>query len=340
MKRRIVVALAVLVVATGYVFLPKLDAGKKAAPTKTAGERCAAAEGKVEIIPGYEAEVGSELEGRIAEFPVREGDAVKKGQVIAVMENSDIRAKLREAEAELAVSRSKLKEIASGSREEEKKAAAAVLESALADLEYEKASLARFRELYKRGVIAKETLDEKEKNAKNAEARAKKASEDKLLVEKGPKRETIRLQEDMVRRAEASVEYYRRLLEKTVIIAPISGKVIRKYLEAGESSTKERALAAIADTERIRINAEVDETDIGVVRIGYVTEVRSDAFPSAVFRGHVREIADYAGVRKVRPNDQARNMDMKVIGVKVVLAERTPLKPGMTVDVKIMPNNP
>ena len=216
-------------------------------------------------------------------------------------------------------------------------AAEAVLESARADLEFEKASLARFRELLRQGAVSKEFLEEKERNAKTAEARARKAAEEKQLLENGPKSETLRFHEDAVRRTEASVEYYKSLLGKTLITAPISGKIIRKYLHAGESATKERALAAIADTEKTRINAEVDETDIGAIRVGDAAEVKADAFPGAVYRGHVGEISSYAGVRKARPNDQARNMDMKVVQVKILFEEKTPLKPGMTVDVKIMP---
>lgn len=335
MKKSIVAAASIIVVAVIFLFLskPRADKEGNTAPQ----EIYAAAEGKVEIMPGFEVEIGSELEGKIAEFPVKEGDPVKTGMLIARMENRDIQAKLRESEAELAVSRSKLKEILSGSRKEEIESAAAVLESALADLEYERASLVRYRELYGKGAVARESLDEKERNAKNAEARAKKASEEKRLLESGPKIETVKLHEDAVKKAEATAEYYRSLLDKTLITAPISGKIIRKYLEAGESVTKERALAAIADIERVRVNAEVDETDIGAIRPGDPVEVSSDAFPGKLFRGAVEDVSDYAGVRKVKPNNQARNLDMKIVEVKITLNEKTPLKPGMTVDVKIKP---
>ena len=53
--------------------------------------------------------------------------------------------------------------------------------------------------------------------------------------------------------------------------------------------------------------------------------------------GTVDDIADYAGARQVKPNDQAKNLDMKVAQVKIRLQDRTPLKPGMTVDVKVLP---
>lgn len=337
MKRRFVYIIALVVVAgMGYLFLSGSDANKDAG--RTPPERYAAAEGKVEVLPGHEVELSSDLEGRIASFPVKEGDAVSKGDLVAMMTNSDIKAKLKESEAELAVAESKLQEVASGSRAEEIREAAASLAGAKATMEYELASRDRHNDLFQRGYIPRELLDEKEKNLKVALSTVKKAEETKNLLERGPKSETITLYREEVGRAAAAVQYYRRLLDKTYITSPIAGRVIRKYFQEGESVTKDKPLAAVADIARLRINAEVDETDIGMVHLGDAAEIRSDTFADRVFRGRVEEISDYAGIRKVKPNDQSKNLDMKVVQVKIRLEEKTLLKPGMTVDVKVMPN--
>lgn len=344
MKKIFIAAGLVLLLSIGLVILlngvsrKQKEADRTTAPL-AAQPLYAAAEGKVEAMPGLEVEVGSEIDGRIADIFFEEGSPVKKGALIAIIENRDIKAKLKEVEAELNVSKSKLREIASGAREEEIKAAAAELESASASLEYEKSCVERYRELYKKGVVSKELLDEKERNAKTAEARVKKASEDKRLLEKGPKPETIRLHEDAVIRAEAAVEYLTRLLEKTYIKSPISGKVIRKYFHKGETVSKDVQpnIVAVADVERVRVNAEVDETDIGRIGIGDAAEVTSYAYPGKVFRGRVQEISDYVGARKFKPNDPVRNLDVKIVQVKIALEDKTPFRIGMTVDVKITP---
>ncbi|MBI5634408.1 MAG: HlyD family secretion protein [Nitrospirae bacterium] len=336
MRRKFAFIIGLVVLAAmGYLFSSGSDARKDVANPPT--ERYAAAEGKVEVLPGFEVELSSELEGRIESFPVKEGDIVNKGDLIAMMANSDIKAKLRESEAELSVAGSKLKEIASGSREEEIKEAAASLESAKAAMEFERASRDRHSLLFVKGYIPREQLEEKERNLKVAISAVKKAEETKTLLEKGPKKETIGLYEEEIGRAKAAAQYYRKLLEKTYITAPIAGKVIRKYFQEGESVTKDKALAAVADIAQLRINAEVDETDIGMVHPGDRAEIRSDTFAGEVFRGRVEEISDYAGIRKVKPNDQAKNLDMKVVQVKIRLEDKTSLKPGMTVDVKVLP---
>lgn len=299
-----------------------------------------AAEGKVEAMPGFEVAVGSELTGKIERFYVREGDRVKKGAIIATLANKDIESKLREAEGELIVARSRLREVASGSRMEEIGRARAAYDAAVSDMELAKKTLERYEGLYKEGVISKALLEEKENAYKVALARAREAEEEKRLVEKGPKDETIRLLEDTVKRTEATVEYYRSLMEKTVIRAPISGKIIHKYLEEGEivnTMSEVSPLVDIADVERIRINAEVDETDAGKIGVGDPAEITSDTYPGKLFHGEIEEIAGYVGKRAIRPNNPAKNLDMKVIQVKIKLKEKTPLKLGMTVDVRIVP---
>lgn len=340
-KTLLITGLLFLFIAGIIIYTKKEDVKHEAEITpKSIPVIYVAAEGKVETAPGFEVEVGSEVDGRIAEFFVEEGDTVKKDGPIARIENKDILARLREAVAELDVARAKFEEVASGAREEEIKMATAILERAIADRELAEKELERYRELFQDSLVSRSTLDAKETAFRSADAKVREAEEGKTLLEKGPRAETLKLHEDSVKRAEAAAEYYSRLLDKTLIIAPISGKVIRKYLQSGEIISKEMlmSLVAIADLERVRINAEVDETDVGRVKVGYPVEITSVAYPGKVFKGSVTEISDYAGARKVRPNNPVKNLDMKVVQVKIDLKETAPFKLGMTVDVRIMPN--
>ncbi len=331
------------VAITMYILLLKNsgDKPKSAVVSDIASVRHVAAEGKVEAIPGFEVEVGSEIDGKITEFFVNEGDSVKKGDLIARLQNSAIKAKLKEAEADLFVSKAKLKEVASGARSEEIEKAKAALEVAMANMEMAKKEFQRYEQLFKEGFSTKSDMDKKERDLKTTAAMVKEAKKEKMLLEKGPKQETLRLHEAIVKRAEARVEYYERILEKTFITAPISGHVIRKYMQRGEIIIKESLtpLVTIADIEKIRVNAEIDETDAGRVNIGDLVKITSMAYPEKVFKGEIKDIAEHVGARKVMPNNPAKNLDMKVIQVKVNLKEKTPFKLGMTVDVRIMPAN-
>lgn len=143
--------------------------------------------------------------------------------------------------------------------------------------------------------------------------------------------------EAKVSEAEANVRYVRSLLDKTRVMSPISGILIERYLDVGEVVMPEKPLAVIADTDQLRINAEVDETDAGRLHLDDPVEISAYAYPGKVYKGRVEEIAHYVGKREIKPNNPAVNLGLKIIQVKIALLEATPLKLGMTVDVRITP---
>lgn len=299
--------------------------------------RYISAEGKLEALPGAEMEVGSELIARIERFLVGEGDHVDKGQVIAVLDSKDLVARLKQAEAELSVAKARHAEVAAGARIQEIKQAQAVLQRALAEQILARNEYQRMVQLRHEKFVSQATLDNAESDYKVATARAAEAKEQLHLLQAGPRRETLSLLEAQVTQAEANVRYVRSLLDKTSVVSPISGTLIERYLDVGEVVIPEKPIAVIADTGQLRINAEVDETDAGRLQIGDPVEVSAYAYPGRVYKGRVEVIADYVGKREIKPNNPAVNLGLKIIQVKIALLEATPLKLGMTVDVRITP---
>ncbi|MFZ5593227.1 MAG: HlyD family secretion protein [Pseudomonadota bacterium] len=337
MNKKILVPIGILLLA-GIAYL-MLFSGRPIEQPETSSmvKSHVAAEGKLETLPGLEVEVGSDLTARIDKMFVKENDPVEKGQLIARLDGRDIEARLVEAQAGLAVARAKLREVASGSRKEEIQKAAATLERVASEMILARKEYDRRKDLYQRRLIAAASLDESENTLRVAAARVKEVEEEKRLLEKGPKTETVKVYQDSVRRAVSAVEYQRKLLDKTFITAPISGKVIRRYLDEGEIIMPEVAMLAIADVERLRINAEIDETDVGRFGLGDPVDITSSAYPGKIFKGRVEEISGYVGARKIRPDNPAVNLGLKVVQVKIGLLEATPFKLGMSVDVKISP---
>lgn len=332
------VAAGVLVLATATVWLLSTRTEPLASPTPP-GPRAVAAEGTVEAMRGHEAEVGSQLTGRIERFLVNEGDSVTSRQVIAVLDNADIRARLAEARGELAAARAKQQEIVAGSREEEIQQAVAALAAQKAEMELAKAELERHQRLDEEGIVSASALNEKERAYRVAVARVTQAEEQTRLLERGARRETLDLHQHLVEKARATVTLYESLLEKSHVRTPISGKVIHKNLQEGEVVYAEAPvpLIVVADVDKLWINAEVDEDEIGRIRVGNVVDVTSDAYPGNVFRGRIVEIADYVGTRRIRPNEPAKNLDMQVVQVKITLDGSSPFRLGMSVDVRILP---
>lgn len=329
------IVLIVAAIAAYLFFAPNTapeDAAQPVAPAYVA------AEGKVETMPGYDINVGiGELNGRIDKILVKEGETVQAGQIVATLYNEDHKARVKTAERELAVAQSKLREIESGARREEILEAEAALEGAVAGRDEAQKQLERYRELRREGMIAQATLDERERAFKAAQARMKEAEQRLKLLVDGPKRETVALYRDEVQRARAALDYARALVERTIVRAPISGTVIQRYLDEGEGVTPEYPILAIADLDKVWVNAEVDETDVGRIAVGDPVEIRASAYPGRVFKGRIARISEYVGGRTISPSNPGVNLGLKVAQVKVELAEKTPLKLGLTVDVRILP---
>jgi multidrug resistance efflux pump len=331
-------------IVTGVILLAWFTVSQRAGtdPVSAGNLRLAyvAAEGKVEAMPGYDIDVGtSELNGRIAKILVKEGELVHKGQTVAELENEDLRAQVTQGERELTVAKARLTELESGARQEEIKQASARLKGDVARLQEARNQLQRNRDLRRQNMIPQATLDSAEAAFKAAQAAVTESNQRKLLLENGPRPETVQLYRDQVQQAEAALDYYRKRLDKTIIRTPIDGTVIERYLDEGEGVTPEIPILAIADLAKTWINAEVDETDIGRVHVGDKAEVTANAYPDRSFAGSVKEIASYAGTRKNRPSKPAVNLGLKVVQVKILLETSSPLRLGMSVDVKITPGS-
>ncbi|MDO8263454.1 MAG: efflux RND transporter periplasmic adaptor subunit [Gallionella sp.] len=338
----VAVAAAVIILALAAYLGLRADNGSTSGNGSTPGAqlpapRYIAAEGKLEARPGAEMEVGSELIARIERFMVNEGDHVDKGQVIAVLDSKDFAARLKQAEAELAVAQARRAEVAAGAREQEIKQAQAVLQRAQSERMLAEKEFNRMSQLYQDNFVSRATLDNTESAYKVAAARAAEAEEQLHLLQAGPRNETLALHDAQVAQAVANVRYVRSLLDKTRVVSPISGTLIERYMDVGEVVIPEKPILVIADTGQLRINAEVDETDAGRLQLGDPVEISAYAYPGKVYKGRIEEIADYVGKRELKPNNPAVNLGLKIIQVKIAFLEPHPLKLGMTVDVRISP---
>ena len=138
------------------------------------------------------------------------------------------------------------------------------------------------------------------------------------------------------RRASALAEVKRleALVDKTVVLAPISGTIITRFVDSGERIDSGEPLVTIADLGRTRVEAEIDEFDTAQVRLGAPVKVTAEGFDSP-WQGVVEEIPDAVVSRRLKPQDPSKPIDTRVLLVKVALREQTALKLGQRVEVLI-----
>lgn len=296
-------------------------------------EKMIFAEGKV--IPEVEVELSSKVPGKIKMLYVKEGDTAVQGQVVCVLDNGELVAQIASANANLRQAKARLLELKTGARAQELKEALATVKQMEAAYEETKKNLNRQQELFDQHVIPQSQLDIAKMQADMDKERLESVKQRLHLLEEGPKKESILAAQAAVSEAMAGVQLARENFANSVIKSPISGEVIAKYKENGEMVQPGMAIIKIADKSKTYARAEVDESDIGWLKLNQKAIVTSDAYPDKMFPGHVTFISEAIGRREIIPDDPTKISDTKVLDVKVLLDPGHPFKLGMTVDTEI-----
>jgi RND family efflux transporter MFP subunit len=134
----------------------------------------------------------------------------------------------------------------------------------------------------------------------------------------------------------AQIRRLEAVLAKAMILAPIDGVVIERHVDPGEAVAPGAPVITIADLDRVRIEAEVDEFDTARVRVNDRVEIHAEGY-GRTWAGRVEEIPDSVTLRRLKPQDPAKPTDTRVLLVKIALEEPTPLKLGQRVEVSIRP---
>jgi len=288
-----------------------------------------------EIKPKTYVNVGANAFGKITHLYVKEGDHVKKGQLLAQLENVQSSADVNANEASLEAARTDAL-----AADAALKTSQADLLRAQADYDRNKLDWSRAQSLFQDGLISKSDFDSR----KNAWATA-----DAGLTQAQARVAQAKAQKDSaqghVTQAQATLTHFTDLLQKTTYPAPFDGVVTNLPVREGETvvigiqNAQGSTLMTIADMSVITAEVKVDETDIVNVKLGQPAEVTIDAIPNRIFHGAVSEIGDNAIVRSsgVSTSQQTTaSEEAKDFKVVVTLQDApADLRPGLSTTAKI-----
>ena len=288
-----------------------------------------------EIKPKNYVNVGANAFGKITRLYVKEGDRVKKGQLLAQLENVQSSADVNATEASLQAA-----ETDALAADAALKTSQADLLRAQADYDRNKQDWERAQSLFKDGLIARSDFDSR----RNAWATA-----DAGLVQAQARVAQAKAQKDSADRhitqGRANLTRVADVLKKTSYNAPYDGVVTNLPVREGETvvmgiqNAPGSTLMTIADMSIITAEVKVDETDIVNVRLGQPAEVTIDAIPKKIFHGTVSEIGDNAIVRSsgVSTSQQATASEEAKDFKVVVNLQDAPmdLRPGLSTTAKI-----
>jgi HlyD family secretion protein len=171
------------------------------------------------------------------------------------------------------------------------------------------------------------------------DARAKQLVEANFISPQMREKNLYDLNAARSRHATAAAEIRRidAMLAKTRIRAPIDGTVISRKANAGETVTRGGELMTIANLDKLRIEAEVDEFDAKHVNLGDEVQISAEGYDGVKWRGHIEEIPVNVVARRLQPQDTARPTDTRVLLVKIALDEPIPLKLGQRLEAHFKP---
>jgi len=221
--------------------------------------------------------VKAEVSGIVEVVYVKEGDKVKKGQVLAKISAQELESSIRDLQARLSLVEERLREDSPYLRSLKEKVEASELQLRQAEREYE-----RRRDLAERGLIPKEQL-EKFKTTYEIHRREYEANLNQY-------RDAIKGLQTESKSLRAQMETLNAQREKYFIKSPINGVVLSKFVKEGSyinHLSQENVLFGVGDPSRMEVVLEIDEEYVGLIKEGQKVFLSIDAFPGQTFEGTI-----------------------------------------------------
>ena len=234
---------------------------------------------------------------RVASVLVREGDSVRKGQVLARLDTSRLEPQLAQAEAQAAAQGAVVERLHHGSRPQEIAQARANLALAQADGRQARDNYQRFEALSESSAgraVSRQELDDAKAQADVSDAKIAVSRKALQLALIGPRKEDIAQAQAMFDGEEAQVTLLKQELADAELRAPLDAVVRSRIAEPGDMASPQKTVLTLAITDPKWVRAYLSEADLGRVRPGMKATVAVDSFPGRRFSGWVGFISPEA----------------------------------------------
>ncbi|ABB30901.1 secretion protein HlyD family protein [Geobacter metallireducens RCH3] len=282
-----------------------------------------------------EVEVSFKIPGRVRERLVDEGELVKAGQVVARLDDDDLRLEVAQRERDTEAMAANLRELETGFRKEDIVRADAAVNRVKAETDRLKADFARQEALFRRDVISRRDYDAAKAAHESSQAALREAVAQQELMHRGPRKEQIDAARARFGQARETLELARTRLGYTTLAAPMAGLVLAKHVEPGEQVAAGTPIISVGDMPNTWMRAYIAETDLGRVKVGQKARVKSDTWPDRRYEGTVTFISPEAEFTPKSVQTEKERVKL-VYRIKITIPNPAmELKPGMPVDAEI-----
>ncbi len=280
--------------------------------------------------------VSAKVSGQIKKLNFNEGDKVSAGDTLMTIDHDLLSIQLQQAEAGADAAQAQLTLLKQGARAEDIKQAEDAVKQAKANFELAESTMKRNEKLYNSKSITKQQWDDILAKYDIASAQLNSSKENFKKIKNLARPEEIKQAEANLNRQIASVSLLKKNISDSYVTAPISGFVVKKFIEAGESVAPLSSLVMISDLSYVDLVIYIPETELGKVKLGQKANVQVDSYPNKNFNGKVIYISPDAEFtpKNIQTKDERTKL---VYAVKIHIHNSDfSLKDGMPADAEIL----
>lgn len=276
--------------------------------------------------------ISSKVPGRILIYRANEGDKVRVGDTLVILDIPDVEAKLTQTEAARSAATAQSDKARRGARSEEITAAYELWQKARAGLEIAEKSYERVQNLYDRGVVSAQARDEAEANYKAMLATEKAARSQYDMARDGARTEDKQSADALVMQAQGAVDEVESYISESILIAPIDGEVAERFPERGELVGTGAPIMNLVDLNDMWVTFSVREDLLEDLKVGaqveaFIPALNNQSVSLTVY--YMKDMGSYAAWKATKTTGQ---YDTKTFEVRARPAQRIPdLRPGMSV---------
>lgn len=326
-KKGLIGVLVLCILAGGYYAYERYEAYQQAEAAKTL-----TLSGNVDV---REVDLAFRESDRIAKVLVEEGDTVKAGQVLATLDDNELKLSIQKTQSQIAAQQSNVDKLHNGTRSEEIQQAQSDYDAAKAAADNATATYQRYQKIYNdvQGISAQE-LDNAQKDAEAKTASAQAAQHKLEEAQNGSRAEDISAGEANLKALQDELAREQYVLSQYVLKAPADGVIRSRLLEAGDMASPSSPVFKLSMTSKKWVRVYVKETDLGKIHEGQKASVYIDSQKEPI-TGQVGYIADTAEFTpKTVQTDELRTALVYEVRVYVDDPENV-LRLGMPATVKI-----
>jgi HlyD family secretion protein len=279
--------------------------------------------------------LGFRLPGRIAQVFFEEGDLIKKGDLVAILDKAPYEADYAAAKAQLEQTQANFAKLKKGNRPQEIEEARATVKQRKAALENAEVLFKRAAEQVKVGAASRQAYDDALALTVESEALLKISQESLSLAEEGFRLEDIEAGLAAMNVTKAGLEGARINLVDTEILAPSDGYILTRVREPGAIVAPGSVVYTLSLHNPVWIRAYVSEPDLGLIKPGMEAEVFTDTHPNKPFKGNIGFISPQAEFTPKTVQTTELRTDL-VFRLRVIVEDpKGELRQGMPVTVKL-----